>query len=278
MPFYDCHCHSEHSPDSKLTLREIADRAIELGMSGISITNHLDYFSPRSAPERLPVVHSQLIKSLADITDVKLEYAGRLEILCGAELGAPFRCMNIYAPIISDSRVDVILGSVHACEVIYDDGTKVPYSPYNDRDHLCFDRMVEAYFTDVYRNIAFCDVDVIAHITYLQRYMINNGKILFNVKKYKDACADLLKAAIVRGKAIELNTKSIIECLEPAFSELEFFRLYKDLGGELVTIGNDTHIITDLNNSRLGTDLLKAAGFTNACYYKNRKPVFYSMD
>ncbi len=278
MPFYDCHCHSNHSLDSKISLHESAERAVELGFSGVSITNHYDPCSPCTKPERTEIFYQNLLRCIDELPEIKEEYAGKLEIFCGAELGTPFKCLEKCNPITDDSRMDIILGSVHACSVIYDDGTEHPYSPYNDRNHDNYDRMVETYFTDVYRNIAFCDIDVVAHITYLQRYMITDGKILFNVQKYIDACADLLKSAIARGIAVELNTKSMVECPNPAFSELEFFKLYKDLGGELVTIGNDAHNLWDLDNSHLGVSVLKAAGFKNACYFKNRKPVFYTLD
>ncbi len=277
MPFYDCHCHSNHSPDSKMTLDVIAEKAMELGFDGIAITNHFDPFDPTSTPEHAAFTHERVLKSLEDITEAKLRYAGKLEIFCGAELGAPFRCLDYCTPIIEDGRVDVILGSVHNISYISDNGEMHGYNPYKERNREWYDRMVEAYFTDVYRNIAFCDIDVVTHMTYLQRYIINGSEILFDTKKYIDACMDLMKAAISRGIAVELNSKSIVSCANPVLSELEFFKLYKSLGGELVTIGNDAHCLADFDNWRFATDLLKAAGFESACYYKGRKPVFYSL-
>ncbi len=277
MPFYDCHCHSNHSHDSKMTLREIADNAIKLGFSGIAITNHFDPLGYGLNPERTPADRLNVLKAYSEITALKSEYAGRLELLCGIEIGSPFLFRDAADELANDSRVDEVIASVHRIKPIFDDGSSHPYSAYYD-EPVHTNRLIEAYFTDIYRNIAFCDCDTVAHISYIQRYIVKEGAEPYDLKKYIDACADVLCAAIKRDKAIEINAKSISQCKNAPYSELDFFRLYRDLGGRLVTIGTDAHNLCEFDNARLANELLKAAGFATAYYYKGREPIEYSLN
>lgn len=276
MHLYDCHCHSHHSPDSKSTVREIAEQSISLGLSGVTITDHYNPLSPNYTPEKQLHDISHILKSFDEICDVREEYAGRLELFCGVEIGAPFRHNDSCSELACDSRVDEIIGSVHGIAPIFNDGSTRGYSPYFDEPTEC-DRLVEAYMTDVYRNAAFCDVDVIGHVTYLERYIIKDGTVLFDVKRFVDACADIMHICINRGKAIEINSKSLTLCDNVPFSELDFFRMYREMGGKLVTVGSDAHTLNGFSQAKQARDLLVAAGFESACYYKNRHPEFYSI-
>ncbi len=278
MRIYDCHSHSEHSHDSKQTIRQIADKALSLGFDGVTVTNHYDYLTPGVADE---LVEQERLNALAAIDEaiaIKQEYEGRLELLCGAEIGSPFRNKEKSDELIMHPNADVIIASAHVVTPTSNEGKIYDYNPFKERNPAESDRVVEAYFTDIYRNIAFCDIDIVGHVSYLQRYIVKDGVAPFNVKRYTDACVDIMKAAISRGIAIEINAKSIALCESAVFNELEFFKLYKSLGGELVTIGTDSHAPEHFELAFKAHELLKAAGFEKACYFKMRNPYFYSLD
>ncbi len=277
MLLYDCHCHSEHSHDSQMSIRAIAERAIELGLSGVTVTDHYDPNSPKTYAKLALDKQSTVLASIDEVCAVRDEYAGRLELLCGAELGSPFRYKDSCDVITCDNRVDQIIGSVHIFEPIYNNGVAEGYSGFHDEPREA-DRLIEAYFTDIFRNIAFSDIDVVGHISFLQRYIIRDGNILFDTKRYVDACADVMRTAISHGKAVEINSKSMYVSDNPVLSEFELMRMYRDLGGELVTIGTDAHSLDQFAAANEARDVLKAAGFKSACYYKSREPVFYSLD
>lgn len=278
MLLYDCHCHSEHSHDSNMPIREIAEKCIELGFSGVSVTNHYDPLTPGLCDDLIDSERSGTLAAFDEISALREEYAGRIELLCGAEIGSPYRNKNNSDTITRDSRVDVIIGSVHVLLPIFNDGTVRNYNPYKERNPAEWDRIIESYFTDIYRNIAFCDIDIVGHVSYIQRYIDKDGAAPFNVKNYIDACVDIMKAAIAHNKAIEINAKSIDLCRKTPFSEFDFFKMYRDLGGELVTIGTDSHESNQFEGAFKAKELLKAVGYKNACYYKGRQPVFYSLD
>lgn len=53
--------------------------------------------------------------------------------------------------------------------------------------------------------------------------------------------AEILKLAIADGKGIELNTSSWHYGLDDTMPSRDILRLYKDLGGRIITVGSDAH-------------------------------------
>ena len=50
------------------------------------------------------------------------------------------------------------------------------------------------------------------------------------------------------------------------------------MGGEVLTFGSDAHCAEDLGKGIAdGVALAKAAGFSHACYFVKRKPVFLKL-
>lgn len=276
MQLYDCHCHSNHSRDSKVSVREIAENAVKLGFSGVTVTDHYNPLAANEPPERQTCDPTNCEQSFEDILAVREQYRGQIDVLCGVEIGSCFRHADSCARLLHNEYVDEVIGSVHGIKPIFNNGEERGHSPFLDYPTEP-DRLVEAYLCDVFRNAVFCDVDVIGHVTYLQRYIIKDGKVLFNVKKFIDACGDIMHAAISRSKAIEINAKSIQMCRDVPFTELEFFKMYRGMGGELVTIGSDAHTLADFAYAEAARDILEAAGFRHACYYKKRQAQFYSI-
>ena len=46
------------------------------------------------------------------------------------------------------------------------------------------------------------------------------------------------------------------------------------MGGELITIGTDSHVADNVTQGFLeGVELLKSVGFTRYYYFENRKPI-----
>ena len=57
-----------------------------------------------------------------------------------------------------------------------------------------------------------------------------------------------------------------------------WMKLYREQGGEVLTFGSDAHCAEDLAKGIAeGVELAKAAGFTRACYFVQRKPVYITL-
>ena len=55
--------------------------------------------------------------------------------------------------------------------------------------------------------------------------------------------------------------------------------MYRELGGEIVSVGSDSHTVNDIGaNVADGAELAKAAGFRYLAYFRQRKPQFINID
>ena len=58
----------------------------------------------------------------------------------------------------------------------------------------------------------------------------------------------------------------------------KFLTRYRELGGELLTIGSDAHLPGDLGAGvEQGYALAQACGFTHIAYYRQRKPLLVKL-
>ncbi|MGN0675135.1 MAG: PHP domain-containing protein, partial [Oscillospiraceae bacterium] len=63
-----------------------------------------------------------------------------------------------------------------------------------------------------------------------------------------------------------------------AFPSLKYVKLFRELGGEIISIGSDAHTVEDLGkNIKDGAEIALEAGFTHVCCFKERKPDFIKI-
>ena len=90
---------------------------------------------------------------------------------------------------------------------------------------------------------------------------------------YGDIFREILKTIIDRGKGIEVNTGSLYKGFDFPHPHAAILKLYKDLGGELITIGSDAH---KPQHYGYGFDLaeavLKQCGFDSYTVFAGGKP------
>ena len=83
---------------------------------------------------------------------------------------------------------------------------------------------------------------------------------------------------IAEGKGIEINTSSHRYGLQDTMPSTDILKLYRDLGGKILTIGSDSHkpehLGTYIEESKA---LLKEMGFQKFCTYEKMKPVFHEL-
>lgn len=81
-----------------------------------------------------------------------------------------------------------------------------------------------------------------------------------------------------RGKGIELNTSSIRYGLADLTPSTELLRLYRDLGGRILTIGSDSHKPEHLGaHIPMMRECLKDIGFTEFCTFQDMEPMFHKL-
>jgi histidinol-phosphatase (PHP family) len=88
-----------------------------------------------------------------------------------------------------------------------------------------------------------------------------------------DLIEETLRTLISRGQALEINTAGLRKGLSFPHPKEEILRRYKELGGELLTLGSDAHYPSDVGaDIKRCAELLKDLGFKYYTVYKERKP------
>ena len=134
------------------------------------------------------------------------------------------------------------------------------------------------YFESILDNLAVFDCfDVYGHLDYIVRYGPNTNKF-YSYEKYKDILDKILRTIIQKGKGIEINTGGFKYGLGHPNPTEEILTRYRELGGEIITIGADAHtpehIAFDFHKI---PQLLTDCGFRYYTVFKERKPFFYKL-
>ena len=256
----DFHTHSFFSTDSNEPLIEMAKTAIEKGLRTICLTEHLDYDYP-GGEFRLDTEAYR-----AELMRVRTELLGKVEVLFGVELGL----MDYLAPRLNEFAAawdfDFIIGSSHLV-----DG-KDPYYP-EYFEELGSKNGILRYFESILANVrAFDNFDVYGHLDYVVRYSPEKS---YEPLDYREIIDEILKALIPRGKGIEVNTAGIASGMGYPHPNAFILRRYKELGGEIVTVGSDAHagmrVAADFDKAQAA---LEAAGFDGYMVFRHRKAEF----
>ena len=135
------------------------------------------------------------------------------------------------------------------------------------------------YFTSILETVSeFKNFDTYGHLDYIVRYgNYENNKVIY--KDYKDVLDALLKTIIESGKGIELNTSGIRYNLEAMHPNKNILQRYKELGGEIITVGSDSHQAKDIcKDFYKAYDMLEFLDYKYVCMFKERNPVYISIE
>lgn len=280
MQLIDCHTHTQFSMDSEADINAMIKKAKELNLAAYAITDHCECncWYPKKHYENTELFDYFNYKddfeaSLSAVTELKEKYSD-FNLICGTELGQPLADLEIAEKCIADSRLDFVISSVHQIK----DEKDFFYINYYHMSTAEINNLLERYFSEVYELCKWGKFDVLGHLTYCLRYMkIRNG-ITPNMKLFDEIIAESLRTLADKGKGIEINTSGIRQGFGTTFPSLKYIKLFREFGGKIISIGSDAHKVRDLGaNIAEGTELAKAAGFSEICYFKKRQPVFIKI-
>lgn len=281
MNIIDLHTHTKNSPDGSDTVEAMVEKAKTLGLSAYAITDHCEVnrFYPLEhygdiQPKEYDTYdfEKDFYISMEENTAIKERLGNCFKFLCGIELGQAPYDYSIADKVVSDKRLDFVIGSIH--QIIGEDD--FAFISYENADTI--PQLLEKYYTEVLELSRWNKFDVLGHLTYPLRYIVGNSGIPVDMKPYEELIAESFKTLISNGKGIEINTSGLRQKYGKTFPDLSYLKLYKDLGGEILTIGSDAHCTADLGKGvKEGSELAQAAGFKRICYFEERKPVFVEI-
>ncbi|HJD47215.1 MAG TPA: histidinol-phosphatase HisJ family protein [Candidatus Mediterraneibacter norfolkensis] len=275
--FADYHVHTELSDDSIYPMEDVIRDAVKMGMDEICITDHVDYGvkvdwdSGKEIQYRNgePLANVDYPAYMEKICALKEQYDGRICIRTGMEFGVQMHTIPQYEKLFARYPFDFIILSVHQVEDkefwTQDFQRGRSQREYNER---YYEEMLE--LVKNYKNYS-----VLGHMDLIKRYD-EAGSYPF--EKIRPLIEEILKIVIADGKGIEINTSSHRYGLDGTMPSEEILRLYRKLGGQIITIGSDSHKPEHLGAYIEETKrLLEDVGFDKFCTYEKMKPVFHDL-
>lgn len=266
---WDCHMHSSFSSDSQAPMEQMIEKAILLGLPGICFTEHMDPDYP-DTPDNLSF-DVDMSSYQETVFLFKEKYHNKIDIHFGIEFGIQPHLDGLLHEFVSKYPFDFVIGSTHTVHG-FD-----PYYPdfFHDREEsVCY----REYFEEVLENIkTFSEMDVCGHIDYVVRYGPNQNR-KYSYSKYQDILDAILQELIKRNIGIEINTGGFAYGLGQPNPCPDIIRRYRELGGEIITLGADAHtperIAYDFDKA---SQILKNCGFSHYTVFHQRKPKFLPL-
>ena len=258
MYLIDYHTHSRLSMDGKVSLAVLAQHAVDAGVSELCLTDHCDLLD--AAAQR--VYDYDWAPGLKQFFDTAPRFEGKLKLKLGLEYGMGHIDPPCSDRILDLPELDFVIGSVHNL------------SPERGGEDLFFmdfstpracGKVLDDYFDSLDKLVRTPYYDVIGHIIYPLRYM--NG--LVTIHPWLDRSTDLMRAAVERGKGIEVNTYRGLTVADWR----PLLERYRDVGGEIVTVGSDAHDPAHAGRGiREAYELLREIGFRYVTTFEKRQP------
>lgn len=274
MLLSDTHTHTRFSTDSSADPKESFQAAIQKNLALLCFTDHMDLDFPGDA-SRFVFDPEEYFRELLPLKEASLENKGT-KLLLGIELGQrpgrPDLIEQMDALLLSHPY-DFVIGSTHIVDEMD------PYEP--EYWEYPGDRLLR-YFETVYENTKeHTNFDSLGHLDYIIRYLPKNYSPVrdYRVSDYWELLSETLHILVQRGQALEINTAGLRKGLAFLHPKKELLLRYKELGGELVTLGSDAHTCADIGaDIKTAAEFLRSCGYSRYFVYKERKPVAISLN
>jgi histidinol-phosphatase (PHP family) len=258
IPF-DYHMHSVHSCDCRATMAEMCRTALERGIHEIAFTEHFNQHRDDICYGHYDA--AAYFKGL-DAARAEFEPLG-LTIKAGLEVGELHLYRAEVEPVLQAYPYDVVLGSLH-----WNRGESIFSADYfRKRDPRTAAR---DYFAEMLEMVEGGGFDILSHLDVIKRTGFQvYGR--FDLAEYEAEVRPVLAACVRRGIIPEINTSALRMKVAQPHPTLEALHWYRDLGGQLISIGSDSH-----SPAQLGTGLDRAlamareAGLTLARFSQRR--------
>ncbi len=275
--FTDYHVHTEFSDDSVYLMEDVVKDAIRMNMDEICITDHVDYgvkddwdcgheIAYRDGEPFANVDYPRYMAKLREMQDL---YGDRISIKIGLEFGVQTHTIPQFEALFHRYPFDFIILSIHQVEDkefwTQDFQRGRTQQEYNERYYEEMLEVVKKYK----------DYSVLGHMDLITRY---DEAGIYPFEKIKPLVEEILKIVITDGKGIELNTSYHKYGLKDTTPSVEILKLYRDLGGSILTLGSDSHKPEHLGTYiKEGKKILRDLGFTRFCTYERMRPVFHEL-
>ncbi|MFZ5969455.1 MAG: histidinol-phosphatase HisJ family protein [Bacillota bacterium] len=268
---FDYHMHTSFSIDSKMEMEEAVKRAIDVGLQEIAFTDHGELNVWR--PDDLIVDDIFHVGDyLKTLSELKGKYKKRIRIKIGIELGLQVEEKQRIQKLVQEYPFDFVIGSSHTID---------RYDLYYRKffEGKTKQEAYERYFHEILKIVKEVeDFSVYGHLDLVKRYALGVYENIDIEGREVEIIREILLALIEKGKGIEINTSGFRYGLGDSNPGIEIIKLYKALGGEIITVGSDAHRLEDIGYRIPETyELLRDIGFRYVTTFNQLKPEYVKL-
>jgi len=255
--------HSHFSADCDVQMEDMIVGAIDKGLKEICFTEHIDY----EYPDDTIVFEFDLKEYAETLKQLGNKYSGQIRLKKGIEIGVQPHLLDRYEKLIAEEDFDFIICSMHTTEK-----KSLHYG------ELFIGKTIEEAYQVYYNELLECvkrfkQFTVLGHVDLIKRYSKEQPPAQFH-----DELTAIFNEIIPSGKGIELNTSGVRYGLPHGMPSRDVLALYKQCGGEIITLGSDAHRVSELAfDFRESLELLQSVGFDYIATFDALQPTFHPI-
>lgn len=261
--------HSHFSTDSRAPIWAMCLSAQQKGLTEICFTEHIDPGLLQDHPDWFLCDVPAYTRALDRIRPC----FPSLSIRRGLELADAEHCHDVIRRHIAEDGLDFVLLSRHMV-----DGVD-PYAGAAFFDGRTRDENYRRYLEAVLRSVkAIEDFDALAHIGYVTTYSPYAGEDKpHRLSDAPEVLDEIFRQLIERGKALEVNTGKWA-LTGQALPSTALLKRYRELGGELISLGSDAHKPEVIANQfRAAEEMLLGIGLRRVATFCQRRMRVYEL-
>ncbi|MFD1415228.1 histidinol-phosphatase HisJ family protein [Oceanobacillus jeddahense] len=260
---YDFHMHSSFSADCEAEMEEMIQEAINKGLKEIAFTEHLDVDYPDKEWDFSFDTEAYQKK----LEELREKYQDRIQIRKGIEVGVQPHVLQETSDFIDRVKPEFIICSMHSAN-------KQDLHSGEFFEDRTVDEAYRIYFEEYYECIKnFKNYHILGHLDLVSRYVSGGWEHV-----PQDIMEEILKLVISEGKGIELNTSGYKYGMNAPLPSKNLLRLYRKLGGEIITLGSDAHrpeeIAAYFGEAK---EILTDCGFSYICSMNGDEVQYHSI-
>jgi histidinol-phosphatase (PHP family) len=262
----DLHVHSTCSADGASSIASYARRAARHGLAEVGYCEHAD-FDPRD----WSYGYLDLVRYDQEIAAARASAPG-VRLRQGVEITYQARLEQEIRAWLAGGTWDYVVASVHLVD--YADGWAMVSEPRAVDDYFADHSQRQAYvpyFEELLRAVRSGLGDLLGHFDLVKRYGTGHYGP-FEPADFREEIQTVLQAAVECGVGLEINTSGLRQAPGEAYPGLTVLRWYRELGGEILTIGSDAHKADHLGYGVAEAQALaRAAGFRAITTFEARQ-------
>lgn len=261
---FDYHMHSNFSADCSVKMEDMVHGAISKGLTKICFTEHIDY----EYPDKSFIFEFNLHEYDEKVKQLQHKYQDKIKIHKGVEIGVQPHILDQYKTLMDQETFDFVICSMHTTD------KKGLHS-----GDLFKDKSIDDAYQLYYEELLYCvqnfkQYNILGHLDLVKRYTIHKP----STNHFHEIISEIFKIIIPEGKGIELNTSGTRYGLQSGMPSKDILELYRQYGGEIITLGSDAHRVSELAYEfQESLALLQSIGFKEIATFSEQKPTYHSI-